>query len=363
MLKPLLPVRSFLLLQLLLLGEGWSSKVLMPSGNEDTKAGFFHGHISVPPRPLPEVQCFVFNVEYMNCTWNSSSEHQPTNLTLHYRYQRSDNKFRECRHYLFSEEITSGCHIQKEEIQLYQTFVIQLQDPRRPQRQAEQKLNLQNLVIPWAPENLTLYNLSESQLELSWKSTYTEHCLQHLVQYRSDRDRSWTEQIVDQNPRFSLPSVDGQKLYTFRVRSRFNPLCGSAQHWSKWSQPIHWGSQMAKENPSVFALEAVLIPVGSMGLIITLIFVYCWLERAMPRIPTIKNLEDLVTEYNGNFSAWSGVSKGLTESLQPDYSERFCLVSEIPPKGGALGEGPGGSPCSLHSPYWPPPCYSLKPET
>lgn len=39
MLKPLLPSRSFLLLQLLLLGEGCSSKVLMPSGNEDTKAG------------------------------------------------------------------------------------------------------------------------------------------------------------------------------------------------------------------------------------------------------------------------------------------------------------------------------------
>lgn len=35
----------------------------------------------------------------------------------------------------------------------------------------------------------------------------------------------------------------------------------------------------AAENPSVFALEAVLIPVGFMGLIITLIFVYCWLER------------------------------------------------------------------------------------
>ncbi|XP_036030862.1 cytokine receptor common subunit gamma isoform X1 [Onychomys torridus] len=362
MLKPLLPSRSFSLLQLLLLGVGCSSKVLMPRANEESKADFFLGHISVPTPPLPEVQCFVFNVEYMNCTWNSSSEPQLTNLTLHYRYQRSDNKFRECGHYLFSGDITSGCQIQKEEIQLYQTFVVQLQDPRRPQRQAEQKLNLQNLVIPWAPENLTLYNLSESQLELSWKSRYKEHCLQHLVQYRSDRDRSWTEQIVDQNPRFSLPSVDGQKLYTFRVRSRFNPLCGSAQHWSKWSQPIHWGSHTAKENPSVFALEAVLIPVGSMGLIITLIFVYCWLERAMPRIPTIKNLEDLVTEYHGNFSAWSGVSKGLTESLQPDYSERFCHVSEIPPKGGAPGEGSGGSPSSLHSPYWPPPCYSLKPE-
>lgn len=51
---------------------------------------FFLGHISVPTRPLPEVQCFVFNVEYMNCTWNSSSEPQPTNLTLHYRYEKEE---------------------------------------------------------------------------------------------------------------------------------------------------------------------------------------------------------------------------------------------------------------------------------
>ncbi|XP_032745693.1 cytokine receptor common subunit gamma isoform X1 [Rattus rattus] len=329
MLKPLLPSRSFLLLQLLLLRVGWSSKVLMSSGNEDTKSDLLLTsmdlkHLSVPTLPLPEVQCFVFNVEYMNCTWNSSSERQPTNLTMHYRYKGSDNNtFQECSHYLFSKEITSGCQIQKEDIQLYQTFVVQLQDPQKPQRRAEQKLNLQNLVIPWAPENLTLYNLSESQVELRWKSRYIERCLQYLVQYRSNRDRSWTEQIVDHEPRFSLPSVDEQKLYTFRVRSRFNPICGSTQQWSKWSQPIHWGSHTAEENPSLFALEAVLIPVGTMGLIITLIFVYCWLER-MPRIPAIKNLEDLVTEYHGNFSAWSGVSKGLTESLQPDYSERFC---------------------------------------
>lgn len=42
------------------------------------------GTIRVSTMPLPEVQCFVFNGEYMNCTWNSSSELQPTNLTLHY---------------------------------------------------------------------------------------------------------------------------------------------------------------------------------------------------------------------------------------------------------------------------------------
>lgn len=32
------------------------------------------------------------------------------------------------------------------------------------------------------------------------------------------------------------------------------------------------------ENP-LFALKAMLIPLVSMGLIVSLIFVYCWLER------------------------------------------------------------------------------------
>ncbi|CAK6450452.1 unnamed protein product [Pipistrellus nathusii] len=350
MLKRPLPPRFLLFLQLPLLGMGLNPTILTPTGNEDITA---------------EVQCFVFNVEYINCTWNSSSEPQPTNLTLHYWYKNSGHNIQECGHYLYTSEITSGCWLGKEEINLYQAFFVQLQDPQEPRRKTKKELRLQDLVIPWAPKNLTLHNLSESQIELRWSNTYLDHCLEHLVQYRSDRDHSWTEQSVDQRRSFSLPSVDGQKLYTFRVRSRHNPLCGSAQHWSEWSHLIHWGSHISKESietPSLFALEAVLIPLGSMGLIISLICVYCWLERTMPRIPTLKSLEDLVTEYHGNFSAWSGVSKGLAESLQPDYSERLCHVSEIPPKGVALGEGPGGSPYSHHSPFWDPPCYTLKPE-
>ncbi|XP_032706640.1 cytokine receptor common subunit gamma-like [Lontra canadensis] len=252
MLKPPLPLRFFLFLQLPLLGVGLNPTVPMPNGNEDVAAGFFP--TATPPRtlsvstlPLPEVQCFVFNVEYMNCTWNSSSEPQPSNLTLHYWYKNSnDDKVQECGHYLFSGGTTAGCWLQKEEIHLYETFVVQLQDPQEPRRQSIRTLKLQNLVIPWAPENLTLRNLSESQLELSWSNRHLDHCLEHLVQYRSDWDRSWTEQSVDHRNSFSLPSVDGQKFYTFRVRSRYNPLCGSAQRWSEWSRPVHWGSNTSK---------------------------------------------------------------------------------------------------------------------
>ncbi|XP_014323766.1 methyltransferase-like protein 8 isoform X1 [Myotis lucifugus] len=365
-LKRPLPFRFLLFLQLPLLGMGLTPTVLTPSGNKAhlllTSASA--GALRVSTLPLPEVQCFVFNVEYMNCIWDSSSEPRPTNLTLHYWYGNSGHdKVQECGHYLYSSEITSGCWLGKEEIHLYQTFVVQLQDPQELGRKTKKRLKLEDLVIPWAPENLTLHNLSESQLELRWSSRYSVgHCLEHLVQYRSDQDRSWIEQSVGHRCSFSLPSVDGQKLYTFRVRSRYNPLCGNAQHWSEWSHPIHWGSHTSKKPivpPSLFALEAVLIPLGSVGLIVSLIFVYCWLERTVPRVPTLKSLEDLVIKYHGNFSAWSGVSKELVESLQPDYSERLCHISEIPPKGDALEEGPGGSPCSQHSSSWTPPCYTL----
>ncbi|XP_037678734.1 cytokine receptor common subunit gamma-like isoform X2 [Choloepus didactylus] len=292
------------------------------------------GSLNVSTLPLPKVQCFVFNVEYMNCTWNSSSEPQPTNLTLRYRSVATI--------YSLKRSCLAVCFKKKRSISikhLLSSFRTQGNPGGRPGL-------LQDLVIPWAPENLTVCNLRESQLELSWINRFLDHCLEHLVQYRTDQDHSWTEQSVSHRPSFSLPSVDAQKLYTFCVRSRYYPLCGSTQHW---------------KNPSLFALEAVFIPLGSLDLIISLIFVYCWLERTMPRIPTLKNLEDLVTEYHGNFSAWSGVSKGLAESLQPDYSEQLCHISEIPPKGGALEEGPGGSPCSQHIPYWAPPGYTLKP--
>lgn len=73
-------------------------------------------------------------------------------------------------------------------------------------------------VIPWAPENLTLRNLSESQLELSWSNRYLDHCLEHLVQYRSDRDRSWTVSDRDMDAAAKAKQV-GKKGFSQSNRS------------------------------------------------------------------------------------------------------------------------------------------------
>lgn len=61
------------------------------------------------------------------------------------RYKNSGHNIQECGHYLYSSEITSGCWLGKEEINLYQTFFVQLQDPQEPRRKTQKELRLQDL--------------------------------------------------------------------------------------------------------------------------------------------------------------------------------------------------------------------------
>ncbi|XP_043830390.1 cytokine receptor common subunit gamma [Dromiciops gliroides] len=348
-----------MLLLLALLGVPMGSDTFSPRKSQDTPTDFLP--MSTTPVPLPKVECWVFNVEFMNCTWDGGSGPQSTNLTLYYWYRDPP---KECSQYLFSGAVTSGCWFDRGEINIYSNFNVEL---RAPGRHFKQEMKLKDLVIPWAPENLTVYSVSDSQLELNWTSSYKAMCLQHLVQYKSDIDSSWTEQYVNQRQQFFLPSVDEHKLYMFRVQSRFRPYCGNAKQWSQWSPVVQWGGRSPRGTLSRPMMTTVFVPLGLLIGFVFLIVMLIRLERVwvilMPQIPNLKNLDDLVTTYHGNFSTWSGVSKGLAESLQPDYSERLCHVSELPPKSGAQAEGSGGSPCSQHSPSWaPPPCYSPDPE-
>ena len=69
----------------------------------------------------------------------------PLKTFSRYRNFNGDDKLQECGHYLFSEGITSGCWFGKKEIRLYETFVVQLQDPREHRKQPKQMLKLQDL--------------------------------------------------------------------------------------------------------------------------------------------------------------------------------------------------------------------------
>ncbi|KAM6353705.1 cytokine receptor common subunit gamma isoform 2-T2 [Alca torda] len=286
----------------------------------------------------PGVECVFFNEEYMTCTWGNR-ETLTANYSLYYW-----SPMVECKHYLQDQGISIGCHFNQSEIIQFQPFRVLLNASLsgRTLEVLSECMELQDLVKPEAPVNLTIHNMSGNQLRLTWSSPYPRtQCLEHAVKYKSNKDTSWTEHRVNGDI-FSFPSVDYEKYYTFYVRSKINSYCGSTQLWSEWSVPVVWGSNSTSkgvvlEQLSWFWIHTVLIPIASCLLLLVLVILLVRMERVwvilMPRIPNpSKNFDELFITHNGNFQEWAGVPKDVVESFKPNYSENICYVSELPPK-------------------------------
>ncbi|XP_010309562.1 cytokine receptor common subunit gamma isoform X2 [Balearica regulorum gibbericeps] len=290
----------------------------------------------------PGVECVLFNEEYMTCMWGSR-EMLTTNYSLYYWYENKPPVV-ECKHYLQDRGISIGCRFHQSEIIQFQAFhvLVNASLGGRTLEIRSEHMELQDLVKPDAPVNLTIRNMSNNQLQLTWTSPYPKaHCLEHAVKYKSNKDTSWTVHPVKGDV-FSFPSVDYEKYYTFYVRSKINIYCGSTQLWSEWSVPVVWGSNSTskgavEEQPHWFWIHTVLIPIASCLLLLVLIILLVRMERVwvllMPRIPNpSKNFDELFITHKGNFQEWAGVPKDVMESFKPNYSENICYVSELPPK-------------------------------
>ncbi|XP_006024487.1 cytokine receptor common subunit gamma isoform X2 [Alligator sinensis] len=192
------------------------------------------------------VKCVVFNDEYMTCMWGDQEDQPAANYSLYYWYQHQP-AVTECRRYLRHNGINTGCWFSHSEITLFQTFRVHVNASHGSRIQVipTYDMKLQDLVKPDPPVNLTLQNMSNHQLQLSWHTPYPrQQCVEHAVRYKSNKDTDWTVHGVS-GQLFSFPSVDEEKKYTFQVRSKINQYCGSTQLWSEWSVPMYWGNTMA----------------------------------------------------------------------------------------------------------------------
>ncbi|NXA70605.1 IL2RG protein, partial [Mohoua ochrocephala] len=288
------------------------------------------------------VECVFFNEEYMTCMWGSR-ETLTVNYSLYYWYKNMSDKV-ECKHYLQDQSVRVGCHFKQNEVIQFQPFhvLINASVGGETLEITSKRMLLQDLVKPEAPVNLTIRNMSNNQLQLTWATPYPKaKCLEHAVKYKSNKDTSWTELSVNADV-FSLPSVDYEKYYTFYVRSKINKYCGSTRFWSEWSVPVFWGSNSTskgtvEEQLHWFGIHTVLVPFASCLLLLVLVILLVRMERVwvilMPRIPNpSKTFDELFITHNGNFQEWAGVPKDVVESFKPNYSENICYVTELPPK-------------------------------
>ncbi|KAM9600382.1 cytokine receptor common subunit gamma isoform 3-T3 [Morphnus guianensis] len=199
---------------------------------------------------LMGVECVLFNEEYMTCMWGSR-ETLTANYSLYYWYENRSPVV-ECKHYLQDRGVSVGCHFNQSEIIQFQPFhvLVNASLGGRTLEIPSKRMELQDLVKPEAPVNLTIRNMSNNQLQLTWTSPYPKaQCLEHAIKYKSNKDTSWTEHQVKGDV-FSFPSVDYEKYYTFYVRSKINSYCGTTQLWSEWSVPVVWGSNSTSKGRS-----------------------------------------------------------------------------------------------------------------
>uniref|UniRef100_A0A8V5GXQ7 Uncharacterized protein n=1 Tax=Melopsittacus undulatus TaxID=13146 RepID=A0A8V5GXQ7_MELUD len=318
---------------------------------------------------LAGVECVLFNEEYMTCTWGSR-ETLTANYSLYYWYEKASPVV-ECKHYLQDHGTRIGCRFSQNEIIQFQPFHVLLNASlgSRTLKILSKSMELQDLVKPEAPVNLTIHNVSNNQLQLTWSSPYPKaQCLEHAVKYKSNKDTSWTHRV--NGDMFSFPSMDHEKYYTFYVRSKINNYCGSTQLWSEWSVPVVWGSNStskgtAEEQLHRFWIHTVLVPIASCLILLVLVILLVRMERVwvilMPRIPNpSKNFDELFITHNGNFQEWAGVPKDVVESFKPNYSENICYVSELPPNNSyePLWENSNHHPSAVPGAPAPPPEHS-----
>lgn len=282
------------------------------------------------------VECIIFNKEPMTCMWNSQGRPEVNN-SLFYWYSDNETAVVECRRYLQEGGINTGCWFGAEELRYFRGFNIRVNGSRGGEEVVipTKEMRLQNLVKPAPPVNLTIVNVTNSQLLLRWDSSYNRRCVEFKVKYRSNKETEYTELEVNNQFEFTYPSADPEKFYIFYVSAKVHGMCASANLWSDWSAPIHWGKKPTEEPDGFLTTQNISIICFSILLVIICALALLRIERIwviiLPRVPNPgKNFEELFITHNGNFSEWTGVPKDALESLKPTFNESICYVSELP---------------------------------
>nr|XP_008177171.1 cytokine receptor common subunit gamma isoform X2 [Chrysemys picta bellii] len=201
------------------------------------------------------VECVLFNDQYLTCMWGSK-EMPTANYSLYYWYFPPSSVMPvECKYYLQEKGINTGCWFNHSEIIQFRTFYIHINASHEGRSLVipTKGMKLQDLVKPAPPVNLTIQNITNNQLQLTWDSMYNKpHCLEYAVRYKSNKDTRWTEHLAS-GKIFSFPSVDYEKYYTFNVKSKISQYCGTTQLWSEWSVPVFWGNNATDKESGLFS--------------------------------------------------------------------------------------------------------------
>ncbi|XP_031428206.1 interleukin 2 receptor, gamma a [Clupea harengus] len=316
---------------------------------------------------LPEVSCYIVNLEYVKCTWN-----QPKAPVLNYTFfagwrESLTPSVPECPRYLLDEEgVSVGCRYPYSEPDRFRTFCTSLMGPGG--LSVNQSHSLTNKVKLNPPVGLRLQRKGRV-LELTWevKAGYKRvHCIQSRVQYALNDNWQNANELVPGSMEFFVASPSNNSQYKLRAQARISSNCGESE-WSEWSPLVVWGNRTdTSRAPPAVAVSGMSLVLYVCLAAVVLILLSCLLVHSerlritlIPMVPNPgKNLTELIDTYNGNVEKWLCISKELQEGFKPTFTERTYPVREYQllaqtsvesDSGVSLSDSPSPSLCSYSS--------------
>ncbi|NXY44313.1 I13R1 protein, partial [Ceuthmochares aereus] len=256
-----------------------------------------------------DLNCIWHNLEYMACTWRPGEKaSSDTNYTLFYWFNGLENH-KKCQNYSMHQGIF-GCAFNfsfPKVTSTYPTIHILINDSEEVRPLCASK-NPTTLVKPATPRQVTL-SKSNDEIHVEWSEsdTFPENCLLYEVVYHNgNKDTAQKVFFHFSHHHTSVPSIDPNSKYIFKVRAKPKPECYSSKLYSDWSEEKSIGEKV----DSTFYL--VLIIAIPLTVAVSTIILLVYLKRLkILFLPPIPDPREILKRMFGEQNEDSQVSKLL----------------------------------------------------
>uniref|UniRef100_A0A8C3VF15 Interleukin 13 receptor subunit alpha 1 n=1 Tax=Catharus ustulatus TaxID=91951 RepID=A0A8C3VF15_CATUS len=233
-----------------------------------------------------DLSCVWHNLEYMACTWrpgqNASSD---TNYTLFYWFV--GDLYSHTNFFLFLCLI--WCKSVKYTFELIIPFCIS--------------------VKPATPRQLTV-SKTDDTINVKWSEseTFPKNCLHYEVKcYNGDLDIQVIEVSSETNS-VSIPGIDPNSKYTFKVRAKLKTVCYDSHLHSDWSEEKSIGEK--RDSTTYFVLIIAIPLIVAVSTVILLVYLKRLKILILPPIPDPR---EILKRMFGEQNEDSQVSKKLLD--------------------------------------------------
>ncbi|NXC85479.1 I13R1 protein, partial [Cercotrichas coryphoeus] len=264
-----------------------------------------------------DLSCVWHNLEYMACTWRPGEKASTdTNYTLSYWFDGLE-KPKKCSNSSVDQGIFE-CIFNltfPKDTRTYPDISILISDDAEENRPLCASKNPTPLVKPATPRQLTV-SKTDDTIVVKWSEseTFPKNCLHYEVKcYNGDLDFQIIEVSFpyyfffnSETNSVSIPGVDPNSKYTFKVRAKPKWVCYNSNFHSDWSEEKSIGEK--RDSTTYFVLIITIPLIVAVSTVVLLVYLKRLKILILPPIPDPR---EILKRMFGEQNEDSQVSKKL----------------------------------------------------